>query len=61
MVKKSDEDVIKDIIVLIIVSLIFMCKDKLVEGNENADNVNCDHPSCVEPTLCWTNCSFKSL
>jgi len=54
MVKKSDEDVIKVIIVLIIVGLIFMCKDDLVEGNENADNVNCDHPSCVEPTLCWT-------
>ena len=54
MVKKPDEDVMKVIIVLIIISLIFMCKDDLVEGNENADNVNCDHPSCVAPTLCWT-------
>ena len=32
MVKKSDEDVIKVIIVLIIIGLIFMCKGDLVEG-----------------------------
>ena len=42
MVKKSDEDVIKVIIVLIIVGLIFMCKDDLVEGLD----ARCTKGSC---------------
>ena len=49
MVKKSHEDVMKVIIVLIIFGLLFMCKGKLVEGFEY-----CEHESCKDNTLCWT-------
>ena len=49
MVKKTDECVIKVIIVLIIIGLIFMCKDDLVEGLDN-----CQHETCKGNTLCWT-------
>ena len=49
MVKKSDEGVMKVIIILIIIGLIFMCKGDLVERLEN-----CEHESCKGNTLCWT-------
>lgn len=49
MVKKSDEGVMKVIIILIIIGLTFMCKGKFVEGLEN-----CEHETCKGNTLCWT-------
>jgi hypothetical protein len=69
IVKKSEQNTIKFIIIVIIIGLVFMCKDKLIEGIENLKDECKNVDSCTgegdpkylcldinaEPPVCNTN------
>ena len=52
MVNKSGQKTIKFFIILIIIGLVFMCKDKLVEGIENLKDACKNIDNCKGSNLC---------